>query len=91
MRAVSLNALALSCFLLPAPFAAGDYVCNSAYGRPTYGDCLDLTYSLFNGWPGSMGDKRNHLYSLRMAPLPDWIEAEAWHSRVWIPKIAEHG
>lgn len=91
MRAVSLNALALSYFLLPAPFVAGNYVCSPAYGRPTYSDCLDLTNSLFSGWPGTVGDKHSHLYSLRMALIPDWIEIEALHSRVWLPKITKQG
>ena len=91
MRAVLLNALALFCFFPSGPFVAGDYVCNPAYGSPTYSDCLDLTYSLFNGWPGTLGDNNFHLYSLRSAQIPGWIQPGASPSRVWIPKFARIG
>lgn len=92
MHAVSLNVLAIFHFLSSIVLVACDgYVCNSVYGKPTYSDCLDLTYKLFDGWPGTLGDTHIHLYALRNEPLPEWDRPERWQSRVWLPKFTRKG
>lgn len=91
MRISQIENLALQCLLHHIVLVSGNYVCSSAYGRPSYSDCLDLTYKLYDGWPGTEGDDLFHFYSLRNALIPEWITWEPARQRVYIPKFVRKG
>lgn len=96
MLTVSIPIIATSVLLLCHPVVAvvvdpGDPQCDIHYGHPAYSDCLDLTYALYDGWPGTSGDRRQHLFGLRTFPIPDWAPPGAKNHRTWVPKFAKQG
>ena len=69
----------------------GDLLCDPDYGQPPYSDCLELTYTLYYGWPGTVGDKRNHYFALKSSIAPPWIPPYALSQRLSVPKFAHGG
>lgn len=73
------------------PAAADDPFCNLVYGTPNYNDCRDLALQLYDGWPGTIGDRREHFFSLLGAMIPDWAPVSSRNNRKVVPRIAIHG
>ena len=65
--------------------------CDLHYGRPSYNDCLDLSYALYDTWPGLIADDLDHFFSLRYRRTPAWIPRIAEQHRVYVPKTVQHG
>lgn len=96
MLVLSITHAAISVLLFVGAFTANialpsTPLCSIDYGHPTYTDCLDLSYSLYNGWPGNAGDTFDHYFSVRNAPIPDWAPPSARSHRVPLRKLAKQG
>lgn len=68
-----------------------DPFCNLAYGSPNYNDCRDLALELWDGWPGDIPDRREHLFSVDGALIPEWAPVGSRNNREFVPRTATKG
>lgn len=71
--------------------ATADPVCDLLYGQPTYVNCRDLVLALDAGWPGQLGGRKEHYFSVRGERPPPWISHSAQGLRKYVPRFAVQG
>ena len=90
MPVALLTTLAVLSLILGISSDRADPICDFTYGSPNYSDCLDLSYELYNGWPGTQGDQWDHFFALKKSPIPEWVSSEARYHYTHIPKIVQN-